>query len=182
MAVSKRTRYEVLRRDNHACRYCGGTAPDVKLTLDHVTPVALGGTDNPDNLVAACQDCNYGKSSTPPDASLVEDVKATDVKWADAMKRAAEALAAQREDREHYYGAFLNAWASYRKTPTEAEWSIGRLYDAGLPLEEMVAAAQYACVQRGVYDRFNYFMGICWKKITAMQDTAKQMLAADGDA
>jgi 5-methylcytosine-specific restriction endonuclease McrA len=39
MAVSKRTRYEVLRRDNHACRYCGGIAPDVILTVDHVTPV-----------------------------------------------------------------------------------------------------------------------------------------------
>ncbi|MEU5976310.1 hypothetical protein [Streptomyces sp. NPDC047315] len=23
MAVSKRLRYEILRRDNHACRYCG---------------------------------------------------------------------------------------------------------------------------------------------------------------
>lgn len=34
MAVSKRTRYEVLRRDNHACRYCGASAPEVKLTVD----------------------------------------------------------------------------------------------------------------------------------------------------
>ena len=39
MAVSKRTRYEVLRRDNHACRYCGASAPDAKLTVDHVLPV-----------------------------------------------------------------------------------------------------------------------------------------------
>lgn len=23
MAISKRLRYEILRRDNHACRYCG---------------------------------------------------------------------------------------------------------------------------------------------------------------
>ena len=61
MAVSKRTRFEVLRRDNHACRYCGRTAPEVKLTLDHVVPVSLGGTDDPDNLVAACHDCNSGE-------------------------------------------------------------------------------------------------------------------------
>lgn len=57
MAVSKRTRFEVLRRDNHTCRYCGQAAPDVKLTVDHVTPVALGGTDDPANLVTACAEC-----------------------------------------------------------------------------------------------------------------------------
>lgn len=27
MAVSKRLRHEVMRRDNHTCRYCGGGAP-----------------------------------------------------------------------------------------------------------------------------------------------------------
>ncbi|AWN05089.1 HNH endonuclease [Gordonia phage Easley] len=40
MAVSKRLRYEILRRDNHTCRYCGATAPDVPLTVDHVVPVS----------------------------------------------------------------------------------------------------------------------------------------------
>ena len=40
MAVSKRTRFEVLRRDNFTCRYCRST--DNELTVDHVTPVALG--------------------------------------------------------------------------------------------------------------------------------------------
>src|SRR5690242_10107126 len=71
MAVSKRTRYEVLTRDNHTCRYCGGVAPDVVLTVDHVVPTALGGSDKPDNLVAACKDCNAGKASTSPSASTV---------------------------------------------------------------------------------------------------------------
>lgn len=58
MTVSKRIRFEVLRRDNYTCRYCGGSAPDVKLTVDHVMPVALG---DPTNLVTACKDCNAGK-------------------------------------------------------------------------------------------------------------------------
>ena len=40
MAVSKRLRYEVLRRDNHTCRYCGAQAPDVKLTVDNMAPYA----------------------------------------------------------------------------------------------------------------------------------------------
>lgn len=179
MPVTKRTRYEVLKRDNHTCRYCGATANDGPLTIDHVTPVALGGTDNPDNLVTACRDCNYGKASTSPDAATVEDVKAADMKWADATKRAADLLATQRQARDDYYVSFVAAWPSYRNIPAEAEWSIGRLYDAGLPLGEMTRAAQYAASQRGVYDRFNYFMGICWKKVTAIQETAKQLLAAE---
>lgn len=181
MPVSKRTRYEVLKRDNHTCRYCGGTAPDVKLTVDHVVPVALGGTDNPDNLVAACQDCNAGKASTSPDAAVVEDVKQLDLAWGVAMKRAAEVLAAQREQEAAYFKAFLDAWPQYRDNalPNDADHSIGRLYQAGLPVEEMTSAAQIAAYQRGVYQRFSYFMGICWKRVTEMQETAKQILAAE---
>ena len=78
MAVSKRTRFEVLRRDDFTCRYC--RSKDHELTVDHVVPVALGGTDKPDNLVAACRDCNAGKSSTPPDTALVSDVEADAVR------------------------------------------------------------------------------------------------------
>lgn len=39
MAVTKRTRFEVLRRDNYTCRYCHAT--DNPLTVDHVVPRAL---------------------------------------------------------------------------------------------------------------------------------------------
>ncbi|MYR30536.1 MULTISPECIES: HNH endonuclease [unclassified Streptomyces] len=64
MAVSKRLRYEILRRDKHTCRYCGAHAPDVPLRVDHVLPVALGGSDHPSNLATSCDPCNNGKSST----------------------------------------------------------------------------------------------------------------------
>ncbi len=74
MAVSKRLRYEILRRDNHTCRYCGAAAPDVPLRVDHVTPVALGGSDKPENLVTSCEPCNSGKSSTIP--GIVAPVRA----------------------------------------------------------------------------------------------------------
>ncbi|WP_412758748.1 HNH endonuclease [Metabacillus fastidiosus] len=32
--------------------------------VDHVIPVSKGGTDNRNNLVTACQDCNSGKNDT----------------------------------------------------------------------------------------------------------------------
>lgn len=95
MAISKRLRYEILRRDNHTCRYCGASAPDALLELDHVTPTVLGGKDSADNLVTACTACNNGKGSSTPDTPLVADVAQDAVRWAAAMKRAA---AQQRDD------------------------------------------------------------------------------------
>lgn len=71
--------------------------------------------------------------------------------------------------------------AQYRRLPDSAEASVARLYQAGLPEDVMVDAAQVAASQRGVYDRFSYFMGICWRRVTEIQDTAKQILAADND-
>lgn len=89
MSVSKRLRFEIFRRDNHACRYCGATASDTKLTIDHVTPTALGGTDGPGNLVTACTDCNSGKSATLPNPQLVADVQQDALRWDLARKAAA---------------------------------------------------------------------------------------------
>jgi hypothetical protein len=179
MPVSKRTRYEVLKRDNHTCRYCGGTAPDAILTVDHVTPVSLGGSDDPSNLVAACRDCNYGKGSSNPDAELVEDVKVVDLRYADAVRRAAGILANKDNEVEEYISAFGLAWNIKHSTPDNAEWGLRRLFEAGLPVAQMLDAVNIATNSRGVYDRFNYFMGICWKRVTAIQETAKQILAAE---
>jgi hypothetical protein len=90
MAVSKRLRYEILRRDNHACRYCGATAPGAKLNVDHVIPQALGGSDKPTNLVTSCADCNAGKTSSMPNAMPVADVDQETFRRAAELKRDAE--------------------------------------------------------------------------------------------
>lgn len=63
-ATSLRTRFEIIRRDGFKCYYCGASAHDGKLTVDHVVPVSLGGITDPSNMVAACGECNIGKSST----------------------------------------------------------------------------------------------------------------------
>lgn len=61
MAVSRTLRFTVLARDGFECVYCHAT--DKPLEVDHVRPKALGGADAPENLVAACEDCNAGKSA-----------------------------------------------------------------------------------------------------------------------
>ena len=61
--VGKRLRFEVFKRDSFACQYCGKQAPDVLLQVDHIEPVATGGSNDLVNLVTSCSDCNAGKSS-----------------------------------------------------------------------------------------------------------------------
>jgi len=61
--IGARARYEVLRHCEFACFYCG-EQPPAKLVIDHVVPVAKGGTDDEWNLVAACQPCNAGTTLT----------------------------------------------------------------------------------------------------------------------
>ena len=68
-----RLRFEVFKRDNFTCQYCGRTAQDgAKLHADHITPKSKGGELNMDNLVTSCKECNLGKR----DAVLTEHQEA----------------------------------------------------------------------------------------------------------
>lgn len=49
----------VFRRDKFTCQYCGATGTD--LEVDHVIPVALGGSNSEVNLITACKKCNRKK-------------------------------------------------------------------------------------------------------------------------
>jgi hypothetical protein len=64
-SISKATRIRVFRRDMYTCRYCGGQPPDVRLVIDHIIPVARGGSAHESNLATACHDCNSGKYTQP---------------------------------------------------------------------------------------------------------------------
>lgn len=65
--LSRRLRYQVFQRDKHTCQYCGRKPPEVRLEVDHRIPVSKGGTDDLDNLITACEDCNRGKGDLLPD-------------------------------------------------------------------------------------------------------------------
>lgn len=189
MAVSKRLRYEVLRRDNHACHYCGAKAPDVKLTVDHVVPVALGGTDDPTNLVAACDTCNGGKTSSNPDAPVVAQVADDAIRWAQAMKHAqASALADlnAREANRRQFAEWWDAWSyeyrgQRRDIPRPGGWeqTVDALVAAGLPMRLLEECIDLAMTRTRVVndEKFRYMCGVAWKRLTELQESARALTA-----
>ncbi len=57
-------RFQVLSRDKFTCVYCGKSREQgAVLHVDHKTSVRDGGSDDPDNLVTSCEDCNFGKGA-----------------------------------------------------------------------------------------------------------------------
>ena len=61
--VTPKIRFEVLKRDNFTCQYCGAHGEGVVLEVDHIIPISKGGTSDMGNLITACFDCNRGKGS-----------------------------------------------------------------------------------------------------------------------
>jgi hypothetical protein len=65
MAISVRKRFEVFKRDEFTCQYCGRKSPEVVLEPDHIIPVCDGGSDDLINLRTSCYECNRGKGRVP---------------------------------------------------------------------------------------------------------------------
>lgn len=70
MSITNKQRFEVFKKCNFTCQYCGRRTPEVILEIDHVIPKSKGGTDDIDNLTASCFQCNRGKSWTMLDNVL----------------------------------------------------------------------------------------------------------------
>ncbi len=88
-SISLSLRYSVFERDAYTCRYCGRSAPEVILHVDHVITqvewreqftdllspqivngVNLQGVNDPLNLRTSCADCNLGKGRRSGTLSL----------------------------------------------------------------------------------------------------------------
>jgi 5-methylcytosine-specific restriction endonuclease McrA len=52
---------------NHTCPCCGRREPEVKLTADHVVPLARGGSNWIENIQPLCLSCNCSKSTKTVD-------------------------------------------------------------------------------------------------------------------
>ncbi|MCX7703075.1 MAG: HNH endonuclease [Planctomycetota bacterium] len=69
------TRASLLARDGCTCQYCGRRLPPSRLTIDHIIPRSRGGSDDWDNLVVACIDCNIRKGDFSPEEAHMTLIK-----------------------------------------------------------------------------------------------------------
>jgi hypothetical protein len=126
MPLSVSTRFEVFKRDGFTCQYCGRKTPDVVLEVDHVIPRAEDGSDELENLVTACWDCNRGKG-----ARLLDDrAPAPDVAaQAEMLREREEQLRAYHEFRDEVrarrnetYRMVRNHWFDVWREETLEQW------------------------------------------------------------
>lgn len=194
MAVKGRLRFEILRRDGHTCRYCGQSAPDVKLTVDHVVPESLGGSDDPSNLVTACTSCNGGKASIAPDSALVADVASDALRYAAALRWAIEDRRQTFEALQSEIDYFHDKWTAWGagegeervSVPLDIDWrsTVERWLVAGLDVDELVNRIPKAMkpkVRGDNFGRWRYFCGIAWNMLTELQDEARRVADLGGD-
>ncbi len=182
--VPKRVRFEVLRRDNYTCRYCRST--DNPLTIDHVIPDVLGGSNDPSNLVAACKDCNAGKASSSPDEATVAQVSEEQLRWARAVRLAASRALAEQEAMIERLGPFFDYWyefvPGYRRgnpaweMPGDWDTAVAGLLAAGLPEAIIKDSMQIALTARVAADRFRYFLGVARNRLADLHAEAQRLL------
>ena len=70
--IKSDTRARILSRDGFTCQVCGLGAGDpdpdhphrkIRLHVDHITPISVGGDDSDDNLRTICNICNQNRSN-----------------------------------------------------------------------------------------------------------------------
>ena len=69
--LRRSTRFALYSRDGFRCAYCGKSIEEgARLTIDHLLPCELGGTNDTTNLITACLSCNSAKQDRPLQAWL----------------------------------------------------------------------------------------------------------------
>jgi hypothetical protein len=114
-AISKSVRFAIFARDGYARRYCGRQSDQSPLVIDHVTPVAQGGTNDPENLITACNDCNAGKAAkTPTQAAPTEHDRLRLSQERNEQISALESAKAAMAAREEFRQLIVNLWCDLR--------------------------------------------------------------------
>lgn len=168
--LSKKARFQVFKRDEFKCCYCGRCPPNIVLEVDHIIAVANGGTNQVDNLITSCFDCNRGKGAerleavpqSLSDKIAIQQEKMEQIKALDRLlKQQKKRESAQVDEIER---VFKMTWAErqfadrFRLSVTEFIQEIG--------VDECIRAMNRACGKaRSPEDCLKYFCGICWNKV-----------------
>jgi hypothetical protein len=173
--LSKKTRFEVFKRDGFKCMYCGAHPPEAVLEADHIKPVAEGGSNRMDNLVTACFACNRGKAARSLDSvpqGLAD--KAEAVKEREAQIKGYEKVMSDKRlrlDREAW--SVLHLLLPDAKSAARDWLNSLRSFIDKLGFNEVREAMEIALAKskRDDEQTWRYFCGVCWTKLRRQEGT-----------
>ncbi len=187
-SISNSTRFEIFKRDRFTCVYCGRTPPTITLQVDHVLPVAAGGSNDDVNLVTSCFECNNGKRDKvlPSRPTTVEFSIEERKERLAQIEEMNQFLVAERKAQEKLVDELGVYWcnALFAKGPEAGKYTFNPeqtrsvlLFMKRLSLEEIyhamdVAIHKFSWSGRQDYKPFRYFCGVCWSKIREAEGTA----------
>jgi hypothetical protein len=170
IGISKKIRFEIFKRDGFKCQYCNASPPNVTLEVDHIVPISKGGTNQEENLITACFDCNRGKSNRELN-SINESLSEKTLRKKIALEQYREfqnVLIEQDElinlDISIVEKVFKNTHKNWCFTD-KFKLSI-RMFIEKIGIEETVNSMRKAVSRcSDPDDALSYFCGICWNKI-----------------
>jgi hypothetical protein len=178
MPVGKKLRFDVFRRDLFTCQYCGRTPPAVVLEIDHFVPSSAGGSDEADNLLTACFDCNRGKSNTdlkqiPPSLQAVMEEKRERATQLEAYNHFLLGIRERENATISELGRYwYNTMRGRKDLYTFGPARVGsvRTFLKHLPVAEIkeamdIARARMLAQRADDGKAWRYFCGVCWRKI-----------------
>ena len=177
MAISKRVRFEVFKRDRFTCQYCGLRPPDVMLEIDHIVPRCEGGSDDPSNLTTSCLPCSRGKAGIPLGdvAPAIDELEIAAgiqemLERASALRSSMVVAEAHRRAEDDVIGRLRTWWEEENGNDHYVEDRSLRTFLKRLPVEDIrdaiEQAASYSRDRRlPLIDTWKYFCGICWTMI-----------------
>lgn len=174
--ISKRVRFAVFARDGFACRYCGSTSEQVQLVVDHIHPVAKGGTDEPENLVTSCFQCNAGKSDKTISQAAINETHRLSL--AQEMQEQMEALRVAKEaaeNRERMRQEICNYYCGLRgvkdmaRSTLQTYVSLIKQHGPEAVFEWMDIAESFLPRNASDFDFVRYVCGIRRKKLAEQE-------------
>ena len=174
-AITKKLRFEIFKRDSFTCQYCGEKAPDVVLNIDHLIPVAAGGTNDILNLIAACFSCNSGKSDRQLSDSSVLDKQRDQLELLQARKEQIELMFEWQKGLSEIKNDTTNRLADFWSELLGGRFSLSDTGRAGLKkLERKYSLAEIMEAMRIAVDSYIHYeddeptqesVETAWKKV-----------------
>jgi len=169
--ISKKLRFEVFKRDGFTCQYCGQHPPSVTLEIDHIKPVSKKGSNDVNNLVTSCFDCNRGKSNvllteitpTLKDSYNARLERVDQLKEFEKLqKRIRTKITKDCNKVDKLYGELCPNWVMKEQFKRVSV----RKFIEKLGLHEVMDSMEIAASKiNDPNEVLRYFCGICWAKI-----------------